>query len=182
MVVLFSPQRTDRWSSDTLPIGFLVTLLKRALLPQLLSFDGWSALRRVLLVRTFFNLWMIKARVLIESFKDADIFLFPSPDLCLQTILSQRSADHFFDLIVGLCSDIHCQQWDHILCRSKSCPIKWIYPRWIQLKCQTLSSMISGNMINKGSEFLCTRFLGFSFLIVPPPLHPKNDVIMGCRE
>ena len=117
MVVLLegSPLSTeDRWSSDRVTIGFLVTSLTKALLPQSLSLDGRPALGRVLVVPNFFHLQMMEATVLIGTFKAAEIVLYPSPDLFLKTILSQRSTDNSFDFMLGLCSDMHCQLWDLI--------------------------------------------------------------------
>ena len=117
MVVLLegSPLSTEeRWSSDRVTIGFLVTSLTKALLPRSLSLGGRPALGRVLVVPNFFHLRMMDASVLIGTFKAAEIFLDPSPDLCLETILSRRSTDNSFDFMLGLCSDVHCQLWDLI--------------------------------------------------------------------
>ena len=117
MVVLLegSPLSTEeRWSSDRVTIGFLVTSLTKALLPRSLSLDGRPALGRVLVVLNFFHLRMMEATVLIGTFKAAEIFLYPSPDLFLKTILSRRSTDNSFDFMLGLCSDMHCQLWDLI--------------------------------------------------------------------
>ena len=129
MVVLlegFPHSTEERWSSDRVTIGFLLTSLTKALLPQSLSLDGRPALGRVLVVPDFFHLRMMEATVLIGTFKAADIFLYPSPDLFLKTILSRRSTDHSFDFMLGLCSDMHCQLGN----LSKSCPINWVYHRW----------------------------------------------------
>ncbi|KAI3354616.1 hypothetical protein L3Q82_019120 [Scortum barcoo] len=103
MVVLLeaSPLSTEvRWSSDRVTIGFLVTSLTKALFPRSLSLDGRPALGRVLVVLNFFHLWMMEATVLIGTFKAAEIFLYPSPDLCLETDLSLRSTDNSFDFML----------------------------------------------------------------------------------
>jgi len=129
MVVLLegSPLSTEkRWSSVRVTIGFLVTSLTEALLPRSLSLAGRPALGRVLVVPNFFHLRMMEATVLIGTFNAAEIFLYPSPDLCLDTILSRRSTDDSLDFIAWFCSDMHCQPWDLIwtdVCLSKSCPI-----------------------------------------------------------
>jgi hypothetical protein len=47
----------------------------------------------------FFHLWMMEDTVILGSFNAADIFWYPSPDLCLDLILSGSSTDNFFDLI-----------------------------------------------------------------------------------
>ena len=66
------------------------------------------------MVPNFFHLRMMEATVLIGTFKAAEMFLYPSPDLFLKTILSRRSTDNSFDFMLGLCSDMHCQLWDLI--------------------------------------------------------------------
>ena len=71
----------------------------KALLPQLLSLAGRPALGRVLVVPNFFPLRMMEATVFLGIFNAADIFWYPSPDLCLDTILSLSSTDNSFDLM-----------------------------------------------------------------------------------
>ena len=70
-------------------IGFLVTFLTKALLPQLLSLAGRPALGRVLLVSNFFHLRMMETTVYLGMSNAAEMFCYPSPDLCLDTILSR---------------------------------------------------------------------------------------------
>jgi hypothetical protein len=48
--------------------------------------------------------------VFLGTFNAADIFSYPSPDLCFETILSPSSTDKTSWL--GFCSDVHCQLWD----------------------------------------------------------------------
>ena len=79
----------------------------------LLSLVGRPALGRVLVVPNFFDLRMVEATVFLGTFYAADILWYPSPDLCLSTILSQSSRDKSFDLN-DFCSDMHCQLWDLI--------------------------------------------------------------------
>ena len=67
--------------------------------PWLLSLAGRPALGRVLVVPNFFHLRMMEAIVFLGTFNAADIFRYPSPDLCLDTILSQSSTVNSFDLI-----------------------------------------------------------------------------------
>ncbi|KAI3364025.1 hypothetical protein L3Q82_010784, partial [Scortum barcoo] len=87
--------------------GLIGGLLQRWLsfwkvLLSLQSLDGRPALGRVLVVPNFFfHLRMMEATVHIGTFKAADIFLYPSPDLCLETILSLRSTDNSFDFMLG---------------------------------------------------------------------------------
>ena len=96
MVVLLegSPISTEElWSSVRMTIvWFLVTSLTKALLPPIAQFG--------LVVSNFFHLWMMEATLFFGTFNAADLFIFyPSPDLCLDTILSRRSTDNSFDLI-----------------------------------------------------------------------------------
>ena len=102
MVVLLegSPIFTEElWSSVRVTLGFLVTSLTKALLPRLLSLAQQPALGRVLVVPNFYHLRMMEATVFLGTFNAADIFCYPSPDLCLDTILSLNSTDNSFDLM-----------------------------------------------------------------------------------
>ena len=95
-----SPISTEElWSSVRVTIGFLVTSLTKALLPRLLSLAGRPALGRVLVVPNIFHLRMIEVTVSLGTFNGAEMFLYPSPDLCFDTILSQSSTDNSFDLM-----------------------------------------------------------------------------------
>ena len=79
-------------------IGFLVTSLIKALLPGLLSLPGRIALGRVLVVLNFFHLRIVEATVFLGTFNAAEHFCYPSPDLCLDTILSWEVFGQLFDL------------------------------------------------------------------------------------
>ena len=87
------------WNSVRVTIGFLVTSLIKALLPQLLSLAGLTALGRVLEVPKLFHLRMVEATVFLGTFYAADNFWYPSPDLCLDTILSLSFTDNSFDFL-----------------------------------------------------------------------------------
>jgi hypothetical protein len=78
---------------------FLVTSLKKALLPRLLSLAGQPALGWVLVVPNFFHLRMIEGTVFLGTFHATDMYWYPSPVLCLDTILSRGSTDNSFDLM-----------------------------------------------------------------------------------
>ena len=41
----------------------------------------------------------MEATVFLGTFNVVDLFWYPSPDLCLDTILSQSSTDNSFDLM-----------------------------------------------------------------------------------
>ena len=95
-----SPIFTEElWSAVIVTIGFLVSSLTKALFAQLLSLAGWPALGRVLVFPNFFHLRMMELPVFLGTFYAADIFWYPSPDLCLDTILSWSSTDNSFNLM-----------------------------------------------------------------------------------
>ena len=99
MVVLLGgyPISTEELRSSVREtIRFLITSLTKALLSQLLSLAGCPALGRVLVVQHILSLRMT---VFLGTFKVADIFWYPSPDLCLVTILSWSSTDNSFNLM-----------------------------------------------------------------------------------
>jgi hypothetical protein len=89
----------ELWSSVRVTIGFLVISLTKALLPRLLSLAWRPALGKVLVVPNFFHLIMMESTVVLETFKVAELFLYPSPDLYLDTILSWNSTYNYFDLM-----------------------------------------------------------------------------------
>ena len=89
----------ELWSSASVTIRFLITSLTKALLPRLLSLARWPALGIVLMVANFFYSRRMEATVFLGHFNDADMFWYPSPDLCLDTILSRSSTANSFDLI-----------------------------------------------------------------------------------
>ena len=102
MVVLLegSPISTEElWSSVRVTIGFLIPSLTKALLPQLLSLAGWPTLGRALVIPNLFHLRMMEATVFLGTFNAVEMFWYPSPDLCLNTILSRSSTDNSFDLM-----------------------------------------------------------------------------------
>ena len=92
----------------------LVFFIRPENLPQLLSLAGRPGLGSFLVVPNFFHLRIRVSTVLFGTCKAAEIFLYPSPDLCLDTIMFLRSADNSFDPWLGVCSDMHCQLWDLI--------------------------------------------------------------------
>lgn len=55
---------------------------------------------------------MIEAIVLNGTYKVAAVFCTLLQNLRLETILSQRSTDNPLNVMLGLCSDMHCQLWD----------------------------------------------------------------------
>ena len=101
MIVLLegSPISKEELWSPVRTIGFLVTYLAKALLPEMVSLAWRPALGRVLVVPKFFHLRMMEATIFLGNFNAADIFWYTSPDLCLNTILSQSSTGNSFDFI-----------------------------------------------------------------------------------
>ena len=81
-------------------IGFLVASLVSLLLVWLSSLEGRPDLSRDLVVPYAFHFLMIVLTLLQGVFKAFEIFLYPSPDLCLSTTLSQRSFESSLGLMV----------------------------------------------------------------------------------
>ena len=69
---------------------------------SLLSLAGWPALGRLLVVPIFFHLRIMEATVFSVTSNAAEMFWYPSHDLCLDTILSWSSTDKSFDLMAWL--------------------------------------------------------------------------------
>jgi hypothetical protein len=82
-------------SSVSVTIRFLVTSLTKALLPRLSSLAELPALGRVLVV-PFKN---DGGHCVLGVLQLCRHFWYPSPDLCLNTILSLSSTDNYFDLM-----------------------------------------------------------------------------------
>ena len=102
MVVLLegsSISTEELWSTVSVTIGFSFTSLTKAFLPRLIRLNGRPALGRVLVVPNLFHLRMTKATVFLGTFNAAEMFWYPSPDLCLDTIMSQSSTENVFDLM-----------------------------------------------------------------------------------
>ena len=76
----------NSWGDVFPPIYILITAL---LLPKSLSLAWRPTLGRVLVVPNLFHLWIMEAIVLIGTLNAADIFLYPSPDLCLDVPVSE---------------------------------------------------------------------------------------------
>ena len=101
---------TSSQKNSGVTIRFLVTSLTKAFLPSVWpdSHGGW------LVVPNFFHLRMMEATAFLGTFNTAEILWYPSPDLCLDTILSQSSWTIPSTSWLGFCIDMHCQLWDLI--------------------------------------------------------------------
>ena len=101
MVVLLegSPFSTeDHWSSVRVTIRFLVTSLTKALLPRLHSLAARPSLG-VLVVPKLLRFKNDGGHCVLGDLQCCTHFWYPSPDLCLDTILSRRSTVNYLDLI-----------------------------------------------------------------------------------
>ena len=94
------PFQQRNLSSIRVVIGFLVTSLKVVFLARLLSLVGQPALGRVWVVQYSFHFLMRELTALLGTSNTLEIVLYPSPDQCLLTILSQSSADSSLDFMV----------------------------------------------------------------------------------
>jgi hypothetical protein len=98
-------------STEELRSSVRVASLTKALLPRLLSLVGQPALGRVLVIPNFFHLRMIEATVFLGNFNAADIFWYPSPDICLDTILLSELYEQFLQphgLVFALTYTVNC--------------------------------------------------------------------------
>ena len=85
----------ELWSSVRVTFEFLFNSLTKALLPRFLSLARRPALGRVMVVPSF--LWRPLCSWGPSMLQKC--FGYPSPDLCLDTILSQSFTDNSFDLM-----------------------------------------------------------------------------------
>ena len=151
MVVLLegnSISTDEFWSSVRVIIRFLVKSLTKALLPRLLSLAVWPALGRVLVVVNLFYLRMMEATVFLGTFNAAEMFWYPSPDLCLDTILSWNSTYNSFNLMA-------CFLLWHELSTVCAFPnhvqsIEFT-AGGLQSSCRNISRMINGNRMHLSS-------------------------------
>ena len=141
----------ELWISFIVSIGYLVTCLTKALCPLILSLAGRQDLGR-LLDPNLFHLRMMEATVLLGTLNAAEMFLYPFPDLCLDTIVSQvyRQFSWPHGLAFNLTYTIDCETLYKQVCAFPN------YVQWIQLGTGGLQSRcrsISWPLIEAG----CTR-------------------------
>lgn len=89
-------------------IGFLVSVLTKASLCQLLSLGSWIVLTRVLFVPNLFHLKIMELTTLLGTVSRAEHFLQPCTELCIVK-------PHLWPLPLTLwpyfCSDVDNQVW-----------------------------------------------------------------------
>jgi hypothetical protein len=148
-----SPISTEELSSSfRVTIGFLVTSPTKALLPRLLSLAGRPALGRVLVVLKFFHLRMMEATVFFGTFNAAEIFWYPSPDLCLDTFLSQSSTDNSFDIMAMFLCTVYCGTiYRQVFAVTNHVQSTEFTTGGVQTICINISRMINGNKLHLSS-------------------------------
>ena len=108
--VLPSPQRNSRalseWPSSSWPPPW-----PRHFSPDCSVWPWLPALGRVLVVPNFFHLRMTEVMLFLGTFNAAEMFWYPSRDLCLDPILSRSSTDNSW---FGFCSDTQSTVWPYI--------------------------------------------------------------------
>ena len=115
MVVLLegSPISTEElWSSVRVTIGFLVTSLTKALLPLIAQFGRAASSRKSpggSKLLPFKNDGLHSVLCNLQCCRNV---FYPSPDLYLDTILSELCRQFLWPHGLGFCSDMHCQLWD----------------------------------------------------------------------
>lgn len=76
-----------------------VTFLIKALPTGLLNLDGQPTLRRVVVVPFFIHFTSVEATELLRTLKALQMGSYPCLDLCLATVLSQRSTESLLDFM-----------------------------------------------------------------------------------
>ena len=150
--VLPSQQRNSRAVRVT--IGFLVTSLTKALLTLIAQFVR-QALGRVLEIPLFFHLRMMEATVFLGTFNTAEMFWYPSPDLCLNTFLSRSSTENSFKphgLVFALTFTVNCGTLYRQVCAFLNHVQSIEFTTGgLQSSCRNISRMINGNRLHLSS-------------------------------
>ncbi len=95
----------------------------------------------------------MEATVLIRTFNAADIFLYSSPDVCLDTILSRRSTDNSLDFMawfVLLHALLTVGPYIDRCVPFQIMPNQLNLPQ-VDSSCRNISRMISGNRMHLSS-------------------------------
>ena len=82
-------------------IGFLATSPTKVLLPLIAQFGQTASSRNGLGGSKLLPFQNDEATVFLGTFNAAEMFWYPSPDLCLNTILSQSTTDNSLDLMAS---------------------------------------------------------------------------------
>ena len=85
-------------------------------------------------VPNFFNLRMMLPTVCLGTFNAAEMFWYPSPDLCLDIILSRSSTDNSFNLMAWFLIWHALSTVGPFIDRCVPFQINWIYHRWTPIK------------------------------------------------
>jgi hypothetical protein len=141
--VLPSPQRNSGALSEW-PSG---SLSPKPILPWLLSLAGQPALGRVLVDANFFHLRMMGATVFLGTFNASEMFWYPSPDLCLDIILSWSSTAIPSNSWFGVCSD--CVTLYRQVCAFPNhVQSTEFHTDCLQSSCRNISKMINGSRMH----------------------------------
>ena len=82
--------------------------------PPITQFGRRPALGRFLVVPNIFHIRIMEATVFLVTFNAAEMFWYPFPDLCLETILSRSSKDNYFGLMAWFMLWHALTSWDII--------------------------------------------------------------------
>lgn len=85
---------SDEWMNEWMSIWFLVTSLIKTFYLDYSNLFGGQLKWELWCFLDFFLLWMMEATVLTGTFGAAEFFLYRSPDLRLDIIVSPRSTDN----------------------------------------------------------------------------------------
>ena len=122
--------------------------------PLIAQLARWPALGRVLVLPHFFHLRMMEATVLLGTLNGAAGFWYPSPGLCLDTILSQSSMANSFDLMAWflLTCTVNCGTIYRQVCAFPNHVQSIEFTTGgLQSSCSNISRMINGNRMHQSS-------------------------------
>ena len=128
--------------------------------PRLRSLAGQPALESVLVVPNLFLLRMMEATVFLWTVNDAELFWYPSPDLCLNTTLSQHSTDNSVNHTAWflLTCTVNCGIYTHVCTFPNHVQSIELTTGGLQSSYRTVSRIINGNRMHlssiSGSEYL----------------------------
>ena len=113
---------------------------------------GWAASSRKSRDGSkFFHLRMMEAIVLLGTFNAAECFWYPSPDLCLDTILSRSSMDKSFYLMSWFLFRHALSTVGPYIDRCVPFQIMSNQLNLPQSSCRNISRMINGNRMHQSS-------------------------------
>lgn len=123
------------WSSFRVTVGFLFISMAKALLSQMPNLAGWSTLGRFKVVPNIFQFKIIEATVVLEALKALEIAVYPCPDLCLASLITEIRRQFLGLHGLIFVSTMQCNLW--FLTDHGVCPINSNCKRWTPVEFKT---------------------------------------------